>query len=124
VITRIQYGVTKIDDRMRIGIWVILYTFYAINDTKSQSLPTVKAMINALLGTTNVWLGDFTYSGNSSKTIAFWLMDKEMYDGMTILVPSNLIIDRGIALHKMIRLITCALGGQGYLTFMGNEVHI
>ena len=77
-----------------------------------------------IVGYTNVWLGDFTYSGNSSKTIAFWLMDKEMYDGMTILVPSNLIIDRGIALHKMIRLITCALGGQGYLTFMGNEVHI
>lgn len=59
---------------------------------------------------------------NRSKTIAFWLMDKEMYDGMTILVEPSLIIDRGIALHKMIRLITCALGGYGYLTFMGNEV--
>jgi 1,4-alpha-glucan branching enzyme len=33
----------------------------------------------------------------------------------------NLIIDRGIALHKMLRLFTIALGGEGYLNFMGNE---
>lgn len=35
--------------------------------------------------------------------------------------PSTPVIDRGIALHKMIRLITMALGGEGYLNFMGNE---
>ena len=55
------------------------------------------------------------------KTVAFWLMDKEMYDGMSLLTPANSIVDRGIALHKMIRMITMALGGEGYLTFMGNE---
>ena len=32
-----------------------------------------------------------------------------------------MVIDRGIALHKMLRLITATLGGEGYLTFMGNE---
>jgi len=31
------------------------------------------------------------------------------------------VVDRGIALHKMIRLITMALGGNSYLNFMGNE---
>lgn len=31
------------------------------------------------------------------------------------------IIARGLALHKMIRLITHALGGEGYLNFEGNE---
>ena len=31
------------------------------------------------------------------------------------------VIDRAIALHKMIRLITLAAGGDGYLAFMGNE---
>ena len=31
------------------------------------------------------------------------------------------MIDRGIALHKMIRLITFSLAGEGYLNFMGNE---
>ncbi|XP_048728649.2 1,4-alpha-glucan-branching enzyme-like [Ostrea edulis] len=55
------------------------------------------------------------------KTIAFWLMDKEMYTHMSTLSPPSLIIDRGMALHKMIRLITMGLGGEGYLTFIGNE---
>lgn len=54
------------------------------------------------------------------KTIIFRLMDKEMYSGMTRGVH-NPIIDRGIALHKMIRLVTIATAGDGYLTFMGNE---
>ena len=34
---------------------------------------------------------------------------------------NNLLIDRGIALHKMIRLVTAATAGGGYLNFMGNE---
>jgi 1,4-alpha-glucan branching enzyme len=54
------------------------------------------------------------------KTIAFRLMDKEMYFSMSKLTPSA-IIDRGIALHKIIRLLTFSLAGEGYLTFMGNE---
>ena len=54
------------------------------------------------------------------KTIAFWLMDKEMYFQMRVDDP-NLVIDRGIALHKMIRLFTISLGGEGYLNFIGNE---
>ncbi|KJH48053.1 alpha amylase, all-beta domain protein [Dictyocaulus viviparus] len=55
------------------------------------------------------------------KTIAFWLMDKEMYDFMSILTPLTPIIERGIALHKMIRLLTMALGGEAWLNFIGNE---
>ncbi|XP_048581056.1 1,4-alpha-glucan-branching enzyme isoform X3 [Nematostella vectensis] len=55
------------------------------------------------------------------KTIAFWLMDKEMYTNMSDLTPFTPIIDRGIALHKMIRLITMGLGGEAYLNFIGNE---
>ncbi|GAA0879040.1 alpha-amylase family glycosyl hydrolase [Algoriphagus jejuensis] len=54
------------------------------------------------------------------KSIAFWLMDKEMYYSMTVL-EQNLVVDRGVALHKMIRMITLSLGGEGYLTFIGNE---
>jgi 1,4-alpha-glucan branching enzyme len=54
------------------------------------------------------------------KTIAFWLMDKEMYWHMNR-GSQNLIIDRGIALHKMIRLVTFSLAGEGYLNFIGNE---
>uniref|UniRef100_A0A4W6C238 1,4-alpha-glucan branching enzyme n=1 Tax=Lates calcarifer TaxID=8187 RepID=A0A4W6C238_LATCA len=55
------------------------------------------------------------------KTLAFWLMDKEMYTNMSSLIPMTPIIDRGMQLHKMIRLLTHGLGGEGYLNFMGNE---
>ena len=54
------------------------------------------------------------------KTIMFRLCDQEMYWGMGI-NQGNMIIDRGMALHKLLRLITMTLGGEGYLTFMGNE---
>lgn len=54
------------------------------------------------------------------KTIAFRLMDKDMYDFMAK-HKQSLIIDRGLALHKIIRLITIATAGGGYLNFMGNE---
>lgn len=54
------------------------------------------------------------------KTIAFRLMDSEMYHSMSK-DSDSLIIDRGIALHKMIRLITAVTNDGGYLNFMGNE---
>jgi 1,4-alpha-glucan branching enzyme len=54
------------------------------------------------------------------KTIIFRLIDKEMYWNMHKR-SQCLAVDRGIALHKMIRLITLASSGGGYLNFMGNE---
>jgi len=54
------------------------------------------------------------------KTIMFRLCDAEMYTGMQKF-GNNLMVDRGIALHKMIRLLTSTLAGEGYLNFMGNE---
>ncbi|NPA35715.1 MAG: 1,4-alpha-glucan-branching enzyme [Chlorobi bacterium] len=54
------------------------------------------------------------------KTIFFRLVDKEIYYSMSKNTDS-LIIDRGIALHKMIRLVTLGTATGGYLTFMGNE---
>ena len=54
------------------------------------------------------------------KTLAFWLMDKEMYWHMST-DDNHVVIDRGIALLKMIRLLTASLGGEGYLNFIGNE---
>ncbi|CAB0039297.1 unnamed protein product [Trichogramma brassicae] len=55
------------------------------------------------------------------KTLAFWMMDKDMYTSMSVFSPPNPVINRGIALKNMITLITHALGGEGYLNFMGNE---
>ncbi len=54
------------------------------------------------------------------KTIMFRLCDAAMYTGMQKF-GNNACVDRGIALHKMIRLLTASLGGDGYLNFMGNE---
>ena len=54
------------------------------------------------------------------KTIAFRLMDQEMYWHMARTDP-NPVVERGIALHKLIRLVTLVLGGEGWLNFMGNE---
>ena len=54
------------------------------------------------------------------KTIMFRLCDAAMYTSM-VKFGANPVIDRGIALHKMIRLITSTVAGEGYLNFMGNE---
>jgi 1,4-alpha-glucan branching enzyme len=54
------------------------------------------------------------------KTLAFRLMDAEMYWRMNK-AGQSLSIDRGIALLKLTRLATFALGGEGWLNFMGNE---
>ncbi|MCB1156840.1 MAG: alpha amylase C-terminal domain-containing protein [Leptospiraceae bacterium] len=54
------------------------------------------------------------------KTIIFRLIDQDMYWDMHT-KHENLRIDRGMSLHKMIRLITLACSGGGYLNFMGNE---
>ena len=54
------------------------------------------------------------------KTLMFRLCDSNMYTSMSKFVDDS-VIDRGIALHKMIRMATMTLGGEGYLNFMGNE---
>ncbi len=54
------------------------------------------------------------------KTLAFRLMDEEMYWNMAN-DKQSLVVDRGVALLKLIRLVTFSLSGEGYLNFMGNE---
>lgn len=54
------------------------------------------------------------------KTVIFRLMDADMYWHMSR-DDSNPVIARGMALHKMIRLVTLATINGGYLNFMGNE---
>ncbi len=54
------------------------------------------------------------------QTLIFRLIDSEMYDHMRI-GDENWKVDRGIALHKLIRLMTLATSDAGYLNFMGNE---
>lgn len=54
------------------------------------------------------------------KTLIFRLLDKDMYWHMQKSDTKH-NVERGIALHKMIRLLTVATNGGGYLNFMGNE---
>ena len=54
------------------------------------------------------------------KTIIFRLIDSDMYWHMMV-GDNNMAVDRGMALHKMIRLVTLATINGGYLNFMGNE---
>lgn len=54
------------------------------------------------------------------KTIIFRLIDSDMYWHMKK-GDETLLVNRGIALHKMIRLITLSTINGGYLNFMGNE---
>jgi len=54
------------------------------------------------------------------QTLIFRLIGSDMYDGMA-LDKENIRVDRGVALHKLIRFITLVTAGNGYLTFMGNE---
>ncbi|PIE21883.1 MAG: 1,4-alpha-glucan-branching enzyme [Planctomycetota bacterium] len=54
------------------------------------------------------------------QTLIFRLLQERIYDGMSTSVR-DLEVDRGIALHKMIRLLTLSTAGHGYLNFMGNE---
>ena len=54
------------------------------------------------------------------QTLIFRLIGSDMYDHMSI-HDRNIRVDRGMALHKLIRLITLATAGNGYLNFMGNE---
>ena len=54
------------------------------------------------------------------KTIIFRLIDADMYWHMQK-GDTTFAVDRGVALHKMIRLITASTMNGGYLTFMGNE---
>ena len=55
------------------------------------------------------------------KTISMWLFDDEIYSNMSVFNQGSFKIYRGVALHKMIRLLTFSLGGEGYLNFIGNE---
>ena len=55
------------------------------------------------------------------KTIAQWLFQEQIYTHMSVLSNRTPTIERGLALHKIIRLLTYALGGEGWLNFEGNQ---
>ena len=55
------------------------------------------------------------------KTIAQWLFQEQIYTHMSVLAERTPVMERGLALHKMIRLLTHSLGGEGWLNFEGKK---
>lgn len=54
------------------------------------------------------------------QTFIYRCMGRAMYDAMD-LNSQNMVVSRGIALHKLARLATATTANHGYMNFMGNE---
>lgn len=54
------------------------------------------------------------------QALIFRLIGPRVYDKMSS-SSEDLVVERGIALHKLLRLVTLGTAGHGYLNFMGNE---
>ncbi len=119
---KIPYGGIGFDYRLSMGIpdlWIKLIKEYRDEDWDMFNLwyeltnrrPSEKS-IGYAESHDQALVGD--------KTIMFRLCDAAMYTGMNK-DSGDMTVDRGVALHKMIRLITATLAGEGYLNFMGNE---
>ena len=85
--------------------WNLGYIWHELTYRNAKTIAYVESHDQALVG---------------DKTMIFRLADAAMYDQMEKKTHTP-VIDRAIALHKMIRLLTLAAGGDGYLDFMGNE---
>lgn len=108
----------------RLGMGLPDYWIYQLTQVRDEDW-SMNEMFQAL--TNRKWdVGTVAYCEShdqalvGDKTIAFRLMDQEMYWKMGEHDQST-VIERGIALHKMIRLVTLSLGGDAWLNFMGNE---
>ena len=118
----VEHGGMGFDCRLAMGIpdyWIKL-----TKDTPDENWP-MKTLWHEL---TNRRRDERTISYAEShdqalvgdQTLIFRLIERDMYDHMA-LAKRTLRVDRGLALHKMIRLATLATACYGYLTFMGNE---
>lgn len=85
--------------------WNLGKIWYELTNRNAKTVAYVESHDQALVG---------------DKTVMFRLADAAMYDQMRKDCHTP-VIDRAVALHKMIRLLTISAGGSGYLDFMGNE---
>lgn len=87
--------------------WDMNYLWHELNNRRSdeQTVSYAECHDQALVG---------------GKTLIFEMIDADMYNFMRT-EDHNLRVDRGIALHKVIRLATLGTAGHGYLNFIGNE---
>lgn len=109
---RLQMGTpdlwTKYLTEIRDEDWCMSQLYYELTGHRSH-----EKVINYAESHDQALVGD--------KTIMFRLCDQEMYWHMDKNTRDSMTINRGMALHKMIRLLTFGLARDGYLNFMGNE---
>lgn len=118
----VKYGGIGFDYRMAMGIpdywiktlkekkdddWHPTSIFWELTNRRSdeKTISYVESHDQALVG---------------DKTVIFRLIDDKMYWHMNK-DDDDMTVARGMALHKMIRLVTAATINGGYLNFMGNE---
>ena len=87
--------------------WPMGYLWHELNNRRAdeRSISYAESHDQALVG---------------DQSLMFRLAGAAMYDHMHK-EDGHLGVARAVALHKMIRLITLATAGHGYLNFMGNE---
>ena len=87
--------------------WGVFDIFWKMTDRRKdeKTISYVESHDQALVG---------------DKTVIFRLIDADMYWHFKK-GDENDVAHRGIARHKMIRLVTCSTINGGYLNFMGNE---
>ncbi len=87
--------------------WGVFDIFWKLTDRRAdeKTISYVESHDQALVG---------------DKTVIFRLIDSDMYWHFKK-GDENDVANRGIALHKMIRMITASTINGGYLNFMGNE---
>ena len=122
VASHLEYGGMGFDYRMNMGTpdywikllkekrdeeWHVGDLFYELTNKREEerTISYAESHDQALVG---------------DKTIFFRLVDKAIYTSMSVF-DKSVIIDRGMSLHKMIRLVTIGTAADGYLNFMGNE---
>jgi len=110
------------DYRLAMGVpdfWIALVKEKREEDWRLGEI--YEALLNRRRGEKHVgYVESHDQSLVGDQTLAFRLMGAAMYSEMSKDNPS-LVVERGVALHKVIRLLTFSLGGEAYLNFIGNE---
>ncbi len=120
ICVKVEDGGIGFDYRLAMGLpdmWIRL-----IREQRDEdwNLDFIWHELTARLAATIAYVESHDQALVGDKTVMFRLADARMYTDMDK-ICHNEVIDRAMALHKMLRLLTMSAGGNGYLNFMGNE---
>ena len=108
------------DYRLAMGLPDLWIRLIREQRDEDWSLDRIWHELSARMASTIAYVESHDQALVGDKTVMFRLADARMYTDMDR-ICHNQVIDRAVALHKMLRLLTMSAGGNGYLNFMGNE---